>query len=84
MAGGLPSTIDGIIRHMDRLEPGKRYFERQKDSRDGCSKTRKKLRDFANKRPDHPGVRFWVASNSWAPPDVASLEAVMSLLKTMI
>ena len=52
----MPSSIDDIIKYMDRVEPGKHYFDKQKDSRDGCSKTRKKLRTFADKNPTHPAV----------------------------
>ena len=78
------SSIDEIIRWMDHLEPGKRYFDRQKDSRDGCSKTRKKLRVHAGKHPEDPAVCFWVQTGSWRPPNAEALAAIVALLKTMI
>lgn len=77
------SSIDAILRYMDRLEPGKHYFDRQKDSRGGCSKTRKKLRTFAEKNPSHQAVAHWVATSSWVPPNEGSLHAIVVLLKTL-
>ena len=80
----MPDSIDAIIRYMDRIEPGKGYFQKQADNRDGCSKTRKKLRSFADKNPTHPGVAFWVNTSKWAPPNQTALDACVALLKTMI
>jgi hypothetical protein len=80
----LPKSIDEIIRYMDHLEPDQGYFERQADSRDGCSKTRSKLRIFANKNPTHPAVSHWKRSGSWTPPNKATLDSMIQLLKEMI
>jgi hypothetical protein len=80
----LPKSIDAIIRYMDHLEPDQGYFERQADSRDGCSKTRSKLRIFANKNPNHPAVSHWKTSGSWTPPNKATLDSMIQLLKEMI
>jgi len=84
VTGGMPDSIDAIIRYMDRIEPGKSYFRRQADSRDGCSKTRKKLRAHADKHPTDPAIAFWKQSGDWKPPDQGSLDAIVALLKTMI
>ena len=80
----MPDSVDAIIHYMDRIEPGKGYFQKQVDNRDGCSKTRKKLRTFADKNPTHPGVAFWVNTSKWAPPNQTALDACVVLLKTMI
>jgi len=69
---------------MDELEPGQEYYNRQADSRGGCSGTRGKLRKFAKKNPDHPAVRHWVETNSWRSPDAATLFCLIDLIKTMI
>ena len=81
---GLPKTLEDIIKHMDELEPDKNYYERQADARNKCSKTQKKLRDFANKNPDHEAIRHWVDTKKWQPPDEETLTALMELIKTMI
>ena len=80
----MPQSIDAIIRYMDSIEPGAQYFERQADTRNGCSKTRKKLRAFADKHPSHPAVSFWVATDKWEPPSEFALAEIVKLLKTMI
>ena len=80
----LPKSIDDIIRYMDRLEPDQGYFERQADSRDGCSKTRRKLRIFADKNMTHPAVSHRKRSGSWTPPNKATLDSMIQLLKEMI
>lgn len=80
----LPSSIDGIIRLMDKLEPDQGYFDRQADSRGGCSGTRGKLRKFARKNPGHAAVRHWVETSSWQPPNETAFRALVELLKTMI
>jgi hypothetical protein len=80
----MPASIDEIIRYMDHLEPGLHYFERQKDSRNACSKTRGKLRKYAHQHPDDPAVRHWVESNNWQPPDQKALNALVGLIKTLI
>ena len=80
----LPTSIEGIIRYMDSIEPGQKYFRRQADSRNGCSKTRKKLRRHAKQFPDDPAVSFYVSTQKWAPPDRDSLDAIVELLKDII
>ena len=80
----MPSSIDEIIHYMDELEPDQDYYERQQDSRGGCSGTRGKLRKFAKKEPDHPAVNHWVETKQWEPPNAASLHALIELIKTMI
>ena len=80
----IPASIDAILRFMDEREPGQNYHERQADSRGGCSGTRGKLRKFANKNPNHPGVAHWVETKDWQPPSKASLVALIDLIKTFI
>ena len=80
----IPKSIDAIIRYMDELEPTKHYFERQKDSRNGCSKTRKKLRKFADENPEHPAVVHYKESNKWQPPTESVLRQIIALLKKII
>ena len=80
----IPDSIDGIIRYMDDLEPNKDYFWNQQDSRGGCSKTRKKLRTFARKNPNHKAVAHWTKSGKWAPPDHIVLDMLITLLKEKI
>ncbi|CAB9514421.1 expressed unknown protein [Seminavis robusta] len=79
-----PDSIPKVIRLMDQLEPGMNYYERQADNRGECSKIRKKLRDFAQKEPDHPGIAHWVETKKWKPPNLESLRALIELLKTKI
>jgi len=80
----LGSGFGSRDRREQKIHPGQDYFERQADSRNGCSKTRGKLRKFAKKNPDHPAVKHWIATSKWQPPDKATLHAMMELIKTMI
>jgi hypothetical protein len=84
----LPDSIDEIIRYMDKNYPAKpgyhSYFVSQQDSREGCSKTRKKLRDYARKNPQDPAISHYVRNNKWNPPDQATLDLMVNLLKRMI
>jgi hypothetical protein len=80
----IPRTLDDIIRLMDNMEPGRYYFDRQKDSRNGCSKTRKKLREYARKHEKDPAVKHWVETGKWEPPTEAALHALMDLIKTFV
>ena len=80
----IPPSITALVRLLDKLEPGKKYFERQADSRDECSKLRGKLRKFARANPKHPAVTHWVKTRNWEPPDRKTLAALMDLVKEMI
>ena len=74
-------SIDAILRHMDKLEPSQGYFDRQKDSKGGCSGTRGKLRKLAKRDPSLPGIAHWEKTGKWAPPDQSTLDALIALLK---
>jgi len=80
----MPESITEIIHYMDELEPDKHYYARQADSRGECSKTRKKLRNFAKNNPDHLATKHWLESKNWQPPDQEALNALIDLIKTMI
>lgn len=84
----LPKSIDAIIRYMDKIYPAKpgyhSFYVSQQDSRAGCSKTRKKLRDFARKYPQDPAISHYVLDGKWDPPNQATLDLMVNLLKTMI
>ena len=85
-----PKSVTAIVKYMDELEPTKKYYARQKDTRNECSKTRKKMRDFARTNPTHPAVAHWVESGKvqkigdWQPPDQETLNHMIALIKTMI
>ena len=59
-------SLTAMIRYMDEQEPGKNYYDRQKDSRGECSGTRAKLRKFAKLNPQHPAVHNYIETKSWA------------------
>ena len=80
----LPKSITAIIRLMDVLEPGHFWYDRQKDTRGECSKTRAKLRKFARANPDHPAIAHWCITKKWAPPNVEVLYLMIQLMKEMI
>lgn len=79
-------SIDAIIRFMDKIEPEKKYFERQMDNRNGCSKIRGKLRKFARKKENknNDAVVFWLDTNKWHPRNTEELRAIVQLLTNMI
>jgi hypothetical protein len=80
----MPSSIDAIIRYMDRLEPGKNYHKRQQDSRGGCSDTRRKLGEYKKQNTDDIAVSWHKVGNLWCPPNQESLNALIELLKVII
>jgi len=80
----MPKSITAIIHYMDELEPDEDYYRRQADNRGECSKIRKKLRKFAKKNPSHPAIKYYVETKDWQPPDEATLNALIDLIKTMI
>ena len=80
----IPATIDGIIRYMDKLEPGEYYYDRQKDRRGGCSNTRGKLRNWANLNPTNIAVMHYVETRKWQPPNEEVLLAMVNELKNLI
>ena len=80
----LPDSIDGIIRYMDKLEPKKNYFDRQKDLKGRCSRTRGKLIKWAKMNPNDPAVAHYTETKEWAPPNQDVLDDMVALLKTLI
>jgi len=80
----IPATIDDIIRYMDQLEPSENYYDRQKDTKGGSSKTRGKLRNFAKSYPTNLAVMHWVETGKWQPPNEEVLAALMEVLKNII
>jgi hypothetical protein len=80
----MPSSIDAIIRYMDRLEPEKEYYKRQQDNRGGCSKTRRKLREYKKQNTDDIAVSWHKVGNVWCPPRLQILKALIERLKIII
>ena len=80
----MPSSIGDVIRLMDTLQPGCRYYTRQKDSRGECSGLRGKLRKYARANKDKLGVAHWVETKNWEPPSNEALSALMVLSRDMI
>ena len=68
---------------MDELEPGdgRPYFNKLKDSRGEMTALRPKLRKIKKTNPDHQAVRFHVKGEHWDPPDQATLDALILLIK---
>jgi hypothetical protein len=80
----MPSSIDAIIRYMDRLEPEKEYYKRQQDSRSGCSKTRRRLREYKKENTNDIAVSWHKLGNVWCPPSLQILKALIERLKIII
>ena len=78
--GAMPQGIDGILRWMGQQD-GKKYLEKQADSRGGCSKTRNKLRKYAEENHGHSAVIFYQQTSKWHPRNEEELNAIVSLLK---
>ena len=91
----MPRSMDDIIRLMDKLEPTKKYFDRQKtldsDGKWSSIWTRQKLRALAAKDPTHPAIRYWVERRKvghsnhsiWKPPSKDTLNEMVVLLKNV-
>jgi hypothetical protein len=81
----MSSSIDSIIRLMDTLQPNCHYFDRVKTkSRGDCSQLRSKLRKFANSNSNKVGVKHWVDSKKWTPPNNKALSALMVIIRDII
>jgi hypothetical protein len=81
----MPSSIDSIIRLMDTLQPNCHYFDRVKTkSRGDCSQLRSKLRKFANSNSNKVGVKHWVQTKKWTPPNNKALSALMVIIRDLI
>jgi len=78
------TSLAGIIRYMDRLEPGQNYYKRQQDTRGGCSGTRGKLVKYAKTYPEDPAILHWVQTKKWGPPTQEALDNLIALIKTGI
>ena len=81
----MPSSIDDVIHLMDALQPGCRYYARQKtNSRGDCARMRKKLREYARANESKLGVAHWIETKNWKPPSHEALSALMILVRDMI
>mmetsp|Transcript_52823 Transcript_52823/g.128064 ORF Transcript_52823/g.128064 Transcript_52823/m.128064 type:complete len:444 (+) Transcript_52823:589-1920(+) len=73
-----PASIEELCRFIDaHVHPG--FLEKQQDNRQGCSRTRGKLRKFANKFPTHKGTKHWIETKSWKPPTSEAFVALVLL-----
>ena len=80
----MPSSIGEVIKLMDVLQPGRKYYTRQEDKRGECSKMRNKLRNYAKSNGEHLAVAHWVETKDWKPPSNEALSALMQLIRDMI
>lgn len=69
---------------MDILHPNCQYYDRQKDGRGGCAKMRGKLRKYAQANDDQLGVKHWIETGDWVPPNDKALSALMIIIRDMI
>ncbi len=83
---GKLKSITAIIKFMDEVEPGKKYYKRQEDNKGECSNVRCRLRAYARKHENTGdiAVEHWQKTNHWAPPTHEALVALIQLIKILI
>jgi len=83
---GKLKSITAIIKFMDEVEPGKKYYKRQEDNRGECANIRCRLRAYARKHENTGdiAVEHWQKTELWAPPTHEALAALIELIKILI
>lgn len=81
MPGPVPTSITGIVRYINtHIDDG--IYDRQKDTRGECSKTRRRLRELAKRKPGHIAIRHYVETKDWTPPTPEALKALVGVIQS--